>query len=184
MANSVKENYAKIAHRFYKLKAKWLGVDKIQYWDRNAPLPFSDDTQYSWEESVKIVLEAYSRFSPDLRKLANGFFANNWIDVPPRDGKRSGAFAMPLPNKYHPYLLLNFVGKQNDVLTLAHELGHGCHFLFLHLLIRSLSLLMMLRGDAETGNGTACPYGNGVHSFHNASYSRRRDYQPYLYRST
>ena len=129
LANSVKENYAKIAHRFYKLKAKWLGVDKIQYWDRNAPLPFSDDTQYSWEESVKIVLEAYSRFSPDLRKLANGFFANNWIDVPPRDGKRSGAFAMPLPNKYHPYLLLNFVGKQNDVLTLAHELGHGCHFL-------------------------------------------------------
>lgn len=129
LTDAVKKNYANLAHRFYKLKAKWLGVEKIQYWDRNAPLPFSDDTHYSWEESVKIVLEAYNQFSPELRGLGDGFFKNNWIDVPPRDGKRNGAFAMPMPRKYHPYLLLNFVGKQNDVLTLAHELGHGCHFL-------------------------------------------------------
>lgn len=129
LTDAVKKNYANLAHRFYKLKAKWLGVEKIQYWDRNAPLPFSDDTHYSWNDSVKIVMDAYNKFSPQLRGLGEGFFKNNWIDVPPRDGKRNGAFAMPMPRKYHPYLLLNFVGKQNDVLTLAHELGHGCHFL-------------------------------------------------------
>ncbi len=129
LAETVRSRYQEIAHRFYKLKAKWLGVKKIEYWDRNAPLPFCEDVQYGWKDSVDIVLKAYNKFSPKLRKLADGFFQNNWIDVPPRDGKRSGAFACPLPNKYHPYLLLNFVGKQNDVLTLAHELGHGCHFL-------------------------------------------------------
>ena len=129
LADAVRENYAAIAHRFYKLKAKWLGVEKIQYWDRNAPLPFTRERLYSWDESVEIVLQAYQRFSPRLQQLADGFFKNDWIDVPPRDGKRSGAFAMPLPQKYHPYLMLNFTGRQNDVLTLAHELGHGCHFL-------------------------------------------------------
>ncbi len=129
LTSSVRAQYANLAHRFYKLKSKWLGVKKIQYWDRNAPLPFSADRQYSWEESVKIVLDAYEKFSPKLKKLAEPFFDKDksWIDVPPRDGKRSGAFAMPLPEKFHPYLMLNFVGKQNDVLTLAHELGHGCH---------------------------------------------------------
>lgn len=129
LTSSVRAQYANLAHRFYKLKSKWLGVDKIQYWDRNAPLPFSSDRHYSWDESVKIVLDAYERFSPKLKKLAEPFFDKDksWIDVPPRDGKRSGAFAMPLPAKFHPYLMLNFVGKQNDVLTLAHELGHGCH---------------------------------------------------------
>lgn len=129
LVSSVRAQYGNISDRFYKLKAKWLGVKKIQYWDRNAPLPFSDDKHYSWEESVKIVLDAYGRFSPKWQKLALPFFnaEHSWIDVPPRDGKRSGAFAMPLPAKFHPYLMLNFVGKQNDVLTLAHELGHGCH---------------------------------------------------------
>lgn len=129
LTSSVRAQYGNLAHRFYKLKSKWLGVDKIQYWDRNAPLPFSSDRHYGWDESVKIVLDAYERFSPKLRKLAEPFFdkSKSWIDVPPRDGKRSGAFAMPLPAKFHPYLMLNFVGKQNDVLTLAHELGHGCH---------------------------------------------------------
>ncbi len=129
LVSSVRAQYTNISDRFYKLKAKWLGVKKIQYWDRNAPLPFSDDKHYSWEESVKIVLDAYAKFSPKWQKLALPFFnaQHSWIDVPPRDGKRSGAFAMPMPEKYHPYLMLNFVGKQNDVLTLAHELGHGCH---------------------------------------------------------
>lgn len=129
LVESVRGQYDNIADRFYKLKAKWLGLKKIQYWDRNAPLPFSDDKLYSWDESVKIVLDAYAKFSPKLHKLALPFFnsEHSWIDVPPRDGKRSGAFAMPLPAKFHPYLMLNFVGKQNDVLTLAHELGHGCH---------------------------------------------------------
>lgn len=127
LAKTVKSKYKDIAERFYKLKAKWLGVKKIQYWDRNAPLPFSDDHHYSWQESVDLVLKAYGDFSPKLQSIAKDFFCHDWIDVPPRQGKRSGAFAMPLPKGLHPYLLLNFVGKQNDVLTLAHELGHGCH---------------------------------------------------------
>ncbi len=127
LSETVRSRYQDIAHRFYKLKAKWLGVDKIQYWDRNAPLPFSDDTSYSWEESVKIVLDAYKEFSPKLYEVATDFFTKNWIDVPPRDGKRSGAFCSGGSASSHPYLLLNFAGKQNDVLTLAHELGHGCH---------------------------------------------------------
>ena len=127
LAQTVKKHYKDIAHRFYKLKAKWLGVKKINYWDRNAPLPFSTDRTYSWEEAVKIVLDAYKKFSPKLYNIAKDFFDKNWVDVPPRDGKRSGAFCSgPLATE-HPYLMLNFTGKQNDVLTLAHELGHGCH---------------------------------------------------------
>ena len=127
LAQTVKKHYGDIAHRFYKLKAKWLGVDKISYWDRNAPLGFSSDVEYSWEEAVQIVLEAYKEFSPELYNIAKDFFEKNWIDVPPRDGKRSGAFCSGPIATEHPYLMLNFAGKQNDVLTLAHELGHGCH---------------------------------------------------------
>ena len=127
LANTVKENYKNISHRFYKLKSKWLGVKKMEYWDRNAPLPFSADLHYSWDEAVQTVLNAYKEFSPELYETALPFFENAWIDVPPRDGKRSGAFAAGTSSVKHPYLLLNFVGKQNDVLTLAHELGHGCH---------------------------------------------------------
>ena len=127
LAETVRANYKNIAHRFYKLKAKWLGVKKISYWDRNAPLPFSSDRNYTWDEAVKTVLKGYNEFSPKLGKIAEDFFTHNWIDVPPRDGKRSGAYCSgPLASE-HPYLFLNFTGKQNDVLTLAHELGHGCH---------------------------------------------------------
>lgn len=127
LAQTVKKHYKNIAHRFYRLKAKWLGVEKINYWDRNAPLPFADDVHYSWEEAVDLVLDAYKEFSPKLYKIAEDFFKNNWIDVPPRDGKRSGAFCSSPTSTGHPYLMLNFGGKQSDVLTLAHELGHGCH---------------------------------------------------------
>lgn len=127
LAQTVRKHYKDIAHRFYKLKAKWLGVEKINYWDRNAPLPFVEDANYSWDEAVETVLSAYKGFSPKLYDIAKDFFVNQWIDVPPRDGKRSGAFCSgPLATE-HPYLMLNFNGKQNDVLTLAHELGHGCH---------------------------------------------------------
>ncbi len=127
LAETVRANYKKIAHRFYKLKAKWLNVKKISYWDRNAPLPFSSDRNYTWNEAVEVVLKGYNEFSPKLGKIAEDFFTHNWIDVPPRDGKRSGAYCSgPLASE-HPYLFLNFTGKQNDVLTLAHELGHGCH---------------------------------------------------------
>ncbi len=127
LANTVKKHYKDISERFYKLKAKWLGVDKIGYWDRNAPLPFCDDINYTWDEAVQTVLSAYKEFSPKLYDVAKDFFENNWIDVPPRDGKRSGAFCSSPVHSEHSYLMLNFVGKQNDVLTLAHELGHGCH---------------------------------------------------------
>ncbi|MBR1757084.1 MAG: M3 family oligoendopeptidase [Alphaproteobacteria bacterium] len=127
LTETVKKHYKDIAHRFYKLKAKWLGMEKINYWDRNAPLPFSADVEYTWDEAVEIVLKAYKEFSPKLYDIAKDFFENNWVDVPPRDGKRSGAFCSSPITTGHPYLMLNFAGKQNDVLTLAHELGHGCH---------------------------------------------------------
>lgn len=127
LAETVRASYGTIAHRFYKLKAKWLGKEKISYWDRNAPLPFADDSHYSWQEASMLVLDAYKSFSPKLYNIAKDFFDYGWIDVPPRDGKRSGAFCAPVSAAFHPYLMLNFVGKQNDVLTLAHELGHGCH---------------------------------------------------------
>lgn len=127
LAESVRANYAALAHRFYRLKAKWLKMKKISYWDRNAPLPFSEDSGYTWDEAVKTVLEAYNGFSPKLYNIAKDFFTHDWIDVPPRDGKRSGAFCAPVSADAHPYLMLNFAGKRNDVLMLAHELGHGCH---------------------------------------------------------
>ena len=127
LSKTVKDNYKNISWRFYKLKAKLLGVKKINYWDRNAPLPFEDDKQYSWADTVKMVLDAYKEFSPKLYRIAQDFFANNWIDVAPKDGKHGGAFCSGPLVEGHPFLLLNFVGKRNDVLTLAHELGHGCH---------------------------------------------------------
>ena len=127
LTQTVRDNYKNIAHRFYKLKAKWLGVDKLSYYDRNAPLPFSADVTYSWQEAVDTVLKGYYGFSEKLGKIAQQFFDNAWIDVPPRDGKRSGAFCSAPIASEHAYLFLNFTGKQNDVLTLAHELGHGCH---------------------------------------------------------
>lgn len=127
LAETVRENYKNIAWRFYKLKAKLLGVKKIQYWDRNAPLPFEDDKEYSWDEAVKMVLDAYKEFSPKLYDVAKDFFDKSWIDAAPKEGKRSGAFCSGPMVTEHPFLMLNFVGKRNDVLTLAHELGHGCH---------------------------------------------------------
>lgn len=127
LAQTVRENYQNIAWRFYKLKAKLLGVDKIKYWDRNAPLPLESDREYSWDEAVETVLGAYKDFSFQLYEIAKDFFANSWIDAAPKKGKRGGAFCSGPLTEEHPFLLLNFVGKRNDVLTLAHELGHGCH---------------------------------------------------------
>ena len=127
LAETVRDNYKDIAWRFYKIKAKLLGVQKINYWDRNAPLPFDVDAEYSWDEAVQTVLKAYKEFSPKLYNIAKEFFENRWIDVAPKQGKRSGAFCSGPLVEEHPFLMLNFVGKRNDVLTLAHELGHGCH---------------------------------------------------------
>ncbi len=127
LAETVRKNYENIAWRFYKIKAKLLGKEKIHYWDRNAPLDIEDNKEYEWEESVKIVLDAYKEFSPHLYEIAKEFFENDWIDVAPKKGKRGGAFCSSPLVKEHPFLMLNFVGKRHDVLTLAHELGHGCH---------------------------------------------------------
>ena len=124
---AVKQSYPKLSHRYYALKAKMMGVQSIQYWDRNAPLPDTDDTKFTWLQTRKIVMDAYSEFSPTIAAIACEFFDKNWIDVPSTDGKTSGAFSHPTVPSAHPFILLNFHGKKRDVMTLAHELGHGVH---------------------------------------------------------
>lgn len=127
LVGAVKDAYPRLSHRYYKMKAKWFGKDKLDWWDRNAPLPDSDDQIHQWPNAINIVLEAYDEFSPEMAKVGQKFFDNDWIDVPVRDGKSPGAFAHPTVPSAHPYLLLNYLGKTRDVMTLAHELGHGVH---------------------------------------------------------
>ncbi len=117
----------RLAHRYYALKAGWFGTDVIDYWDRNAPLPDADNRAIPWPTATGIVLDAYRAFSPTLAEIGQRFFDNAWIDAPIRQGKASGAFAHPTVPSAHPYLLLNYQGKKRDVMTLAHELGHGVH---------------------------------------------------------
>ena len=124
----VKEAHPRLSHRYYALKAKWMGTpDHLDYWDRNAPLPDEDNRTIEWPEAQEIVLDAYGQFSPELADLGRNFFDKPWIDVPPMPGKDSGAFAHPTVPSAHPYLMLNYYGKTRDVMTLAHELGHGVH---------------------------------------------------------
>jgi oligoendopeptidase F len=127
LAASVKVAYPRLAHRYYKLKARWFGVERMPYWDRNAPLPEHDDRVIPWAEAEKTVLDAYRAFSPELADVGQKFFGTGWIDAPARPGKSPGAFAHPTVPSAHPYLLLNYQGKVRDVMTLAHELGHGVH---------------------------------------------------------
>lgn len=127
LVDSVVDSHKDISHRYYEMKAGWLGVDKLEYWDRNAPVPGLPEKKYTWEEAKEIVLEAYNEFSPEMAKIGQKFFDNNWIDVGPKEGKEGGAYAHPAVTSVHPYLMLNFMGKTNDVMTLAHELGHGVH---------------------------------------------------------
>ena len=124
---AVKRSYANLSHRYYKLKASWFGKQKIDYWDRNAPIPGSGENNYSWDAAKDIVLRAYTRFSPELAVIGKTFFEKRWIDAASREGKATGAFAHPTVPSAHPYLLLNFMGRPRDVMTLAHELGHGVH---------------------------------------------------------
>ena len=124
---AVTESYASLSHRYYRLKAKWFGVDRLDYWDRNAPLPEASDRVIPWQEAERVVLDAYAAFSPDLAAVGRRFFEHRWIDAPARAGKSPGAFAHPTVPSAHPYLLLNYQGKVRDVMTLAHELGHGVH---------------------------------------------------------
>ncbi|GAA0776864.1 M3 family oligoendopeptidase [Roseibium denhamense] len=124
---AVREAYPRLSHRYYKMKAKWLGMEQLNAWDRNAPLPDADTRIIPWTEAKDTVLAAYSRFSPDMAEIANRFFERGWIDAPARTGKAPGAFAHPTVPSSHPYVLLNYQGKIRDVMTLAHELGHGVH---------------------------------------------------------
>ncbi|MDP3371599.1 MAG: M3 family oligoendopeptidase [Candidatus Paracaedibacteraceae bacterium] len=124
---AVKQSYPRLSHRYYALKAKMMGIPVLQYWDRNAPLSDADDETFTWLETRKIVMDAYQAFSPKIAAIAGDFFDKNWIDVPSTDGKTSGAFSHPTVPTVHPYVLLNFHGKKRDVMTLAHELGHGVH---------------------------------------------------------
>jgi oligoendopeptidase F len=127
LVTAVVDAYPRLSHRYYQMKAKWLGLPKLQHYDRNAPLPGDDDRKISWSEARERVLTAYAAFSPDLAKVGRDFFDKPWIDVPPREGKAGGAFAHPTVPSAHPYLLLNYHGRTRDVMTLAHELGHGVH---------------------------------------------------------
>jgi oligoendopeptidase F len=124
---AVTADYPRLSHRYYRLKAKWLGLDKLQHWDRNAPLPDDDDTEIPWAEAKSRVLAAYGAFSPELAEVGGRFFPQPWIDATLRPGKAAGAFAHPTVPSAHPYLLLNYHGRTRDVMTLAHELGHGVH---------------------------------------------------------
>ena len=127
LANSVIEFYPKISHRYYSLKAEWFGKKYLNYWDRNAPLPFQSLKRYSWLEAKEIVLNAYSDFDQEIGKIAKKFFDNSWIHAPVSEGKSPGAFAASTVAEVHPFILVNYLGKARDVSTLAHELGHGVH---------------------------------------------------------
>jgi oligoendopeptidase F len=124
---AVTGDFPRLAHRYYMLKAKWLGLPRLQHWDRNAPLPGDDDREVSWPEARDLVLSAYAAFSPELADVGRRFFERPWIDAALRPGKAGGAFAHPTVPGVHPYLLLNYHGRTRDVMTLAHELGHGVH---------------------------------------------------------
>ena len=127
LRNAVVAAYPKLSHRYYALKAKWMGLEKLEVWDRNAPLPMDTPTLVDWETAKATVMEAYGAFSPKMADLAAPFFARGWIDAGVKPGKAPGAFAHPTVSVVHPYVMLNYLGKPRDVMTLAHELGHGVH---------------------------------------------------------
>ena len=127
LANAVTARMPDLTHRYYAIKARWMGKDKLPWWDRNAPVPGEDASKFSWDEAQSLVLEAFGGFDPLMAEVAAQFFDNNWIDAPQRKGKASGAFSHPTVPSAHPYVLMNFSGSIRDVMTLAHELGHGVH---------------------------------------------------------
>ncbi len=127
LISAVRASFPRLSHRYYRLKASWFGVAALPYWDRNAPLPEQDDRIIPFPEAERTVLAAYAAFSPELAAIGRRFFERRWIDAPVRPGKAPGAFAHPTVPSAHPYILLNYLGKTRDVMTLAHELGHGVH---------------------------------------------------------
>ena len=127
LRNAVVEAYPKLSHRYYELKRKWLGLDRMQVWDRNAPLPMESTKVVDWTAATNTVMEAYNAFDPRMGEIAEPFFTKGWIDAGVKPGKAPGAFAHPTVTEVHPYVMLNYLGKPRDVMTLAHELGHGVH---------------------------------------------------------
>ena len=127
LRNAVVAAYPKLSHRYYELKRKWLGLDVMQVWDRNAPLPMEDPTLVHWDAAQDTVMQAYADFAPEMADIAKPFFTDGWIDAAVKPGKAPGAFAHPTVTDVHPYVMLNYLGKPRDVMTLAHELGHGVH---------------------------------------------------------
>ncbi|MEO1238836.1 MAG: M3 family oligoendopeptidase [Pseudomonadota bacterium] len=127
LRNAVVAAYPKLSHRYYELKRKWMGLETLQVWDRNAPLPMESDRVVGWDEATSIVMDAYGAFAPEMAELADPFFKKGWIDAGVKPGKAPGAFAHPTVTDVHPYVMLNYLGKPRDVMTLAHELGHGVH---------------------------------------------------------
>jgi oligoendopeptidase F len=127
LVSAVTEAYPRLSHRYYALKARWFGRERLPHWDRNAPLPDAPQRLYKWETARNTVLDAYAGFSPRMAEIARRFFDEGWIDAPVRPGKAPGAFAHPTTPSAHPYVLVNYLGKPRDVTTLAHELGHGVH---------------------------------------------------------
>ncbi len=127
LALAVTQAYPRLSHRYYQMKAKWLGMEQMEYWDRNAPLPDTSNAIIPWEDAKDTVLSAYGDFAPEMADIARRFFDEQWIDAPARPGKAPGAFAHPTVPSAHPYVLVNYLGKPRDVMTLAHELGHGVH---------------------------------------------------------
>ncbi|MDB5616323.1 M3 family oligoendopeptidase [Tardiphaga sp.] len=127
LVGSVRAAYPQLSHRYYQLKARWFGKKKLAHWDRNAPLPFAATGSIPWAEAQEMVLTAYTAFSPEMSAIAKRFFTDSWIDAALRPGKAPGAFSHPTTPSAHPYVLMNYQGKPRDVMTLAHELGHGVH---------------------------------------------------------
>jgi len=127
LRSAVVAAYPRLSHRYYELKRKWLGLDRMQVWDRNAPLPLEDTSIVDWPAARKTVMDAYTAFDPRMGEIAEPFFDKGWIDAGVKPGKAPGAFAHPTVTDVHPYVMLNYLGKPRDVMTLAHELGHGVH---------------------------------------------------------
>jgi oligoendopeptidase F len=127
LIGAVRGAFPRLSHRYYALKSRWFGVAQLEHWDRNAPLPRVAERMIAWPDARDIVLDAYDRFSPELAVIGRRFFERPWIDAAVRPGKSPGAFAHPTVPGAHPYLLLNYQGRTRDVMTLAHELGHGVH---------------------------------------------------------
>jgi oligoendopeptidase F len=127
MVSAVTAAFPRLSHRYYKLKARWFGKEQLNHWDRNAPLPSAPERVFTWNAARDTVLDAYRGFSPRMSDIARRFFDEGWIDAPVRPGKAPGAFAHPTTPSAHPYVLVNYLGKPRDVMTLAHELGHGVH---------------------------------------------------------